>query len=52
MEKSILIDEDLHKKLKYCSIKTGIKIKHLTEAAIKSYLRKIKIGGDSVGFYS
>lgn len=41
--KSILIDEELHKKLKLFSEKSGIKIKVLIEAAIKSYLNKMKI---------
>jgi len=41
--KPIQIEEELHRKLKEYSVKTGIKIKKLTEAAIVSYLNKIKI---------
>lgn len=42
-EKSILISEDVHKKLKYYSKRTGIKMKVLTETAIMRYLRRIKV---------
>ena len=42
-EKSILISEDVHKKLKHYSKKTGIKMKILTETAIIRYLKRIKI---------
>jgi hypothetical protein len=41
-----LISKELHKKLKEYSAKTGIKIKHLTEASIKSYLAKMKFKED------
>lgn len=42
-EKSILISKGVHEQLKYCSKKTGIKIKVLTETAILRYLKKIKV---------
>jgi hypothetical protein len=38
----IQIDRELHNKLKEYSKRSGIKIKYLTEAAINSYLYKIK----------
>lgn len=41
--KSILIEEELHKKLKEFSEKSGIKIKVLIEASIKCYLNKMKV---------
>ena len=42
-EKSILISEDVHEKLKEYSKKTGIKMKILTETAILRYLHRLKI---------
>lgn len=41
--KSILIDEVLHTKLKETSNKSGVKIKHLVEAALADYLKRIKV---------
>ncbi len=41
--KSILIEEELHDKLKEASKKTGIKMKSLTQTAIKYYLSMINI---------
>jgi len=41
--KSILIEEELHEKLKYYSKKSGIKIKILVEASIENYLKKMKL---------
>jgi hypothetical protein len=40
--KSILIEEDLHELLKEYSKKSGIKIKILVEAALRSYFNKMK----------
>lgn len=42
-EKSILIEKNVHEKLKFFSKKSGIKMKHLTETAILRYLNKIKL---------
>jgi len=43
MQKSILIEKEIHDMLKNTSVKSGVTIKNLTEAAIKNYLKKIKI---------
>ena len=40
--KTILVKEELHKLLKEYSIRSGIKIKVLTETAIRAYLKMIK----------
>jgi len=42
-EKSVLINREVHSKLKDYSRRSGVKIKALVEAAILAYLRKIKI---------
>lgn len=42
-KKSILISPELHSQLKETSKKSGIKITHLTETAIRAFLNKIKI---------
>jgi len=42
-KKSILIDISLHKLLKDASEKSGIKIKVLTETAIRYYIKKLKL---------
>ena len=42
-QRSILIEEELHNKIKDASKKSGITIKNLTETAIKYYLKKIKL---------
>jgi hypothetical protein len=39
--KAILVENELHTKLKEYSKKSGIKIKNLVEIAIESYLKKI-----------
>jgi len=44
-EKSILVNKEVHKKLKTYSLKSGIKIKALVETAILSYLRQLTLGG-------
>lgn len=40
--KSILIDKDIHKKLKEHSKKSGLKMKNMVENAIERYLRNLK----------
>lgn len=47
-KKSILIDIELHDMLKNASAKSGIKIKVLTETAIKYYIKKLKLEGENV----
>tara|TARA_Y100000310_G_C20670037_1_gene809739 strand:- start:618 stop:788 length:171 start_codon:yes stop_codon:yes gene_type:complete len=42
-EKSILVNKEIHKKLKEYSLKSGVKIKALVEASITSYLRRMII---------
>jgi len=42
-EKSVLIDKDIHKKLKDFSKRSGISIKHIVEKGIELYIRKIEI---------
>ena len=42
-EKSVLINKGIHRTLKEYSLKSGIKIKALVEAAIKSYLKRMII---------
>lgn len=39
--KSILIEEEIHQQLKDASKKTGIKIKVLTETAIRFYIARL-----------
>ena len=46
MMKSILIPDELHEKLKEISIKTGIKIKAITEMALEDKINKLN-GGNS-----
>jgi hypothetical protein len=41
--KPVLINEELHKKTKDVSSKTGISIKSLVETALIYYLKKIEI---------
>lgn len=41
--KPIQIDEELHKKVKEVSKRTGIKIKNLVESAIERYISLIKV---------
>lgn len=48
--KSVLIDEEIHQKLKTISKKSGIKIKVLVETGISYYLKHIKINGEHNGF--
>ncbi len=45
--KSVLIDEEAHKKLKEASKKTGIKIKVLVETGIKYYLQHLQVTNNS-----
>jgi hypothetical protein len=40
--KSILISEQLHERLKEISLKTGIKIKNITEKALLKYIEENK----------
>jgi hypothetical protein len=42
--KTVLIREELHSKLKEYSERSGIKMKVITETAIKYYLKHIKFG--------
>ncbi len=42
-QKSILIESELHDKIRDASKKSGITIKNITEAAIKYYLKKLKV---------
>lgn len=42
-QKSILIESELHDRVRDASKKSGITIKNITEAAIKYYLKQIKI---------
>lgn len=42
-EKTVIISKEMHQMLKDYSRKTGIKIKVLVDASIRSYLRLIKI---------
>jgi hypothetical protein len=42
-QKSILIEAELHDRIRDASKKSGITIKNLTETAIKYYLKKIKL---------
>jgi len=42
-KKSVLISTELHKQLKETSEKSGIKIIHLTETAIRAFLNQIKV---------
>jgi len=46
--KSVLIEEEVHKKLKSASQKSGIKIKVLVETGIKYYLKHIRIEDSEV----
>jgi len=41
--KSVLIEEEIHNKLKEASKKSGIKIKVLVETGIMYYLKHLKI---------
>jgi hypothetical protein len=41
-ERSVLIDKEVHKKLKEASKDTGITMKSIVEKGIELYLRKIK----------
>jgi len=41
--KSILIEEELHDKVRDASKKSGITIKNITETAIKYYLKRLKL---------
>lgn len=41
--KTLLINTEIHKQLEECSSKTGIKIKNLTEMALKDFLRRIEV---------
>lgn len=43
--KSILIDNNIHKKLKKYSIKSGMKIKSITEKAIEEFITKEEKNG-------
>jgi len=45
--KTVLVREELHKKLKNYSEKSGIKMKIITETAIKYYLKHIKFGDEN-----
>ena len=48
--RSILIDQELHERLKDYSKRSGIKIKKITEASIIAYLNKMKFNeGDTDG---
>jgi hypothetical protein len=40
--KTLLISKELHNRLKDCSEKSGIKLKHLTETAIEEFLKRIE----------
>lgn len=42
-QRSILIEEELHDRVKEASKKSGITIKNITETAIKYYLKKLKL---------
>jgi len=42
-QKSILIESELHDKIRDASKKSGITIKNITETAIKYYLKKLKL---------
>jgi len=42
-EKSVLINEEIHKTLKETSKKTGISIKHIVEKGIELYIKKLKV---------
>jgi len=42
-QKSILIESDLHDRIREASKKSGITIKNITETAIKYYLKKLKL---------
>ena len=42
-QKSILIEEELHDKVRDASKKSGITIKNITETAIKYYLKRLKL---------
>jgi len=38
--KSVLIDKKLHEELKRFSVKTGLKIKSITEQSIKEFIKE------------
>lgn len=42
--KSVLLEEDVHKRLKAASKKSGIKIKVLVETGIEYYLKHLRVG--------
>lgn len=42
-QKSILIESDLHDRIREASKRSGITIKNITETAIKYYLKKLKL---------
>lgn len=42
-QKSILIETELHDRIREASKKSGITIKNITETAIKYYLKKLKL---------
>jgi len=44
--KSVLLEEDVHGKLKEASKMSGIKIKVLVETSIQYYLKHLKVNGE------
>lgn len=42
-QKSILIESELHDRIRDASKKSGITIKNITETAIKYYLKRLKL---------
>ena len=50
-QKSILIESELHDKIRESSKRSGITIKNITETAIKYYLKKIKLEEKEDAYY-